>query len=117
MVPRGGELHPGSVQYGLAPKTSHLAACQEDFRKMPLLGTWRHQRGVMVLPLSSGPSNALSLRGESRTLGPVPQQLKDDVVTSGDPVAWRGAALMRPRVCISGCACRSRLLPGVPDGR
>ena len=70
----------------------------------------------MGLPLSSGPSNALSLRGESGTLGTVPQQLKDDVVC-GDPVAWRAAALMWPRVCTSGYACRSTLLPGVPDGR
>lgn len=68
---------------------------------MPLGGTWRNQRGVMGLPLSSGPSNALSLRGDCRTLGPVPQQLKDNV-GCGDPVAWRGAELMWPRVCISG---------------
>lgn len=59
----------------------------------------------MGLPLSSGPSNALSLRAESRTLGPVPQQLKAAVVC-GDPVAWRGAELMRPRVCVSGPCMR-----------
>lgn len=39
VVPSGGELHPGSVQYGLCSQTSHLAACQEDSQEMPLGGT------------------------------------------------------------------------------
>ena len=59
--PQGRRAPPSSLRLALLLKHLIWLPCQQGFRKRPLQGTWRNQRGVTALPLSSGPSSALGL--------------------------------------------------------